>query len=246
MLTIWAIIPLISCLAHIGVLTVVLLYSRRQVHNVFAFYIAVAAIWSFSSFILHLNAFPQQAILWHNILNIAMMWTLVAYYHFVRYFVKKTIGIGLYVGYIILLAFIALSLLGYIVKSAYVVDGYLYHDMGNALYLMGAGSLFFIGTVLYLLVRKYRSSRDHADRNRTSYLILGWSILVVLSYTNLVPVLAGFSLDHIGNLLNALLIAYAILRYQLLDIRLIVRKALAYSSLTFFLTVIYFNVNKNT
>lgn len=239
MLTVWAVIPLISCIAHLGVLTLVLLYSRRRVHSLFAVYIAVAAIWSFSSFMLHLDVFPQQAILWHGILNIAMMWTLLAYYHFVLIFARKSAGIGPYIGYAMLMAFTTLSFLGYIVKSAYVINGVLYHDLGIALYLMGAGSLFFIGAVIFLLVKRYRGSLDPADRNRTAYLIMGWSILVVFSYTNFIPAVAGLSLDHIGNLANALIITYAILRYQLLDIKLIARKGLAYSSLTVFLTAIY-------
>jgi diguanylate cyclase (GGDEF)-like protein len=226
--TIWAVIPLASSIAHAALLAFVVLYPRKRVHNIFAVYLGVAAFWSFTSFMLHMSTTPQQALLWNEILLIPMMGTLVAYYHFARSYVNKPAGAGLYAGYAILLAFTGLSLTGYIVKSAYVVNGVLYHDLGASLYLIGAGSLFFIVAVISLLVKKYRSSLDPTDRNRTMYLIAGWVILVVLSYTNLISALAGLSLDHIGNLANALIITFAILKYQLLDIRLVARRGLAY------------------
>ena len=77
-------------------------------------------------------------------------------------------------------------------------------------------------------MQRYRSSTDPADRNRTAYLMTGWGILVLYGYTNLIPDLAKLSLDHIGNLANALIITYAISRFQLLDIRFVMRRGLAY------------------
>ena len=44
----------------------------------------------------------------------------------------------------------------------------------------------------------------------------------------MVPAVAGLPLDHIGSLANALIIAYAIRRYQLLNIHLVARRGLAY------------------
>jgi len=227
-MSIWAIIPLVSCIAHVILLAVVLLSPRKRVHNVFCIYLGVAAFWSFAAFMLHMSTSPGQALLWNEILVIALVWTLIAYYHFVRSYTNKPAGKGLYIGYALLGAFAILSLTGYIVQDAYVVDGVLQNELGYALYLIGAGSLIFIATVIVLLARRYRSSIDPLDRNRTTYLIAGWAILVVFSYTNLIGPVAGLSLDHIGNLANALIIAYAIQRYQLLNIRLVARRGLTY------------------
>ena len=206
-MSIWAAIPLASLIAHAGLLVFVLFHSRKRVHAFFAIYLAVAACWSFTSFMLHLNYFPQQAMLWHQILLIAMMWTLLAYYHFIRSYANKSTGSGLYVGYLFLLFFTVLTLTGHVVKSVYVVDGIIFHDLGTSQYIMGAGSLYFISMVIVLLIQRYRSSHDPLDRNRTMYLMAGWGILVVFSYTNLVSALSGFSLDHIGNLMNAVIIS---------------------------------------
>jgi diguanylate cyclase (GGDEF)-like protein/putative nucleotidyltransferase with HDIG domain len=58
----------------------------------------------------------------------------------------------------------------------------------------------------------------------------GWIIVVVISYiVPFTPALSGLPIDHIGNLANGLIIAYTISRYSLLDIRLVVRRGLAFA-----------------
>jgi len=188
---------------------------------------------------LHLNAFPQQALLWNELLTAALLWTLVAYYHFIRAYVNKPARHGVYIGYASVLALLVLCLSGYIVQYAYVIDGILYHSLGISIYFIGAVCGVFVGVGLYLLIKKYRGSVDPAERNRTMYLIAGWSILMLLSYTNLIPVVAGLPLDHIGSLINILIITYAISRFRLLDIRFVMRKGLVYSTLTISLTALY-------
>jgi signal transduction histidine kinase len=168
-----------------------------------------------------------------------MIWTLVAYYHFIRAYANKPAGKLAYLGYIFVLALTVLSLKGYIVQYALVINGVLHHGLGASLYFIGAISLLFVGAGIVRLIVKYRSSVDHIERNRTAYLIAGWSIITLFAYTNLIPPAAGLPLDHIGSLGNAAIIAYAIRKYQLLDIKLVVRKGLVYSILTIFLTTFY-------
>ena len=227
-MTIWALIPLITCLAYITLFVLALQFVERRANKVFTFYLAAAAVWSFTSFMLHLNAFPQQALFWNEALTVALIGTMITYYYFVRAYTDRPAGIGLYIGYGLLLVLAVLCFSGYIVQYSYVVDGVLYHSLGVSIYFIGGVSLAFIGSVIFLLVKKYRSSIDPIDRNRTMYLMVGWSILVVLSYTNLIPAVAGFPLDHIGSLINALIISYAISKFHLLDIKLVVRTGLTY------------------
>ena len=238
-MTIWALIPLITSLAYITLFVLALQFVKRRVNKVFTFYLGAAAIWSFTSFMLHLNAFPQQALLWNELLVVALVGTMITYYHFVRAYTNRPAGIGLYIGYGLLLVLAVLSLNGYIVQYSYVIDGVLYHSLGISIYLIGGVSLAFIGAVIFLLVKKYRSSFDPIDRNRTMYLISGWSILILLSYTNLIPAVAGFPLDHIGSLINAFIISYAISRFHLLDIKLVARRGLTYVTLIGALIGIY-------
>jgi len=189
---------------------------------------------------LHLNAYPQQALLLNELLVAALLWAVVSYYHFVRAYNNKPGGIGLYLGYACVLVLLALSLNGYIVKYSHVVDGVLHHDLGFSLYIIGGISSIFLIIAILMLINRYRNSTDPTDRNRTMYLIVGSGIAIAVSYfCNLTPAIAGLSLDHLGNLANALIIVYAIQRYHLLNIRLVARRGLTYLMVTICLVGIY-------
>ena len=227
-MTIWAIIPLVTCIVYVILFVFALQQIQRRANKVFAFFLGIAAFWSFTAFMLHLDAPPEQTLLWNQILVVFLAWALIAYYHFVRAYTNRPGGIWLYVGYALLMLLAGLSFSGNIVKYSHVIDGTLYHDLGISLYFITGISLTFVGAVIFMLVRKYRGSTDPIDRNRTMYLMGGWSILVLLTLTNNIPKLAGFPLDHMGSLINAIIISYAISRFQLLDIRLVVRRGLSY------------------
>ena len=238
-MSIWAAIPLVTSILYIILLVFTLQQAKNRTNKIFAVYLGVAAFWSFAAFMLHLNAFPSQALFWNEVVVVAVIGTLVTYYRFVRVYTSRHAGIGLYLGYALLLVLAALSFSGYIVQYSYVVDDILYHSLGISIYFIDGISLTFITFIILLLAKEYRSSFDPIDRNRTMYLISGWSILVLFSYTNLVPAIAGFPLDQIGHLINALIISYAISRFRLLDIKLVARRGLTYVTLIGTLIVIY-------
>jgi len=239
-MNIWALIPLISCLIYAALAVVVLQQARKRVNKVFALLLFASGVWSFTSFMLHLNANPQQTLLWNELLVAALLWTTVSYFHFVRAYNNKPGGISSYLGYASVLVLLALSLSGYIVKSSYVTNGVLHHELGFSLYIIGGVSFIFLITAMLMLINRYRSSTDPNDRNRTMYLVIGSGIAIVVNYfCNLTPAIAGLSLDHLGNLTNALIIAYAIQRYNLVNVNLVARRGLTYLLVIICLAGIY-------
>lgn len=239
----WILVPLVSCLSYILLCAFALQSvgkeTQKQAGRVFVAYLMTAATWSFTSFMLHLNVFPKQALFWNELLTAALVATLLTYFHFVHDYVNRKSKLGLYFGYTGLGVLSLLIFRGYIVKYSYVINARLYHSLGIALYFIGAFSFFFVAAIIWLLVNRYRRANDPVERNRFMYLIIGWSILVTLTYTNLFPPLDAFPLDHIGNLANAAIIAYAISRYNLLDIKFVVRRGLTYLSLVAALILVY-------
>ncbi len=228
-MNLWAIIPLISFLTFAVLVVLVLQQAKRRVDRVFAIFLAASAIWSLASFMLVYNPSSTNLIFWNSIVIAIIPWVAVCYYHFVRAYNNKPGGIGLYIGYALVLAVLGLGLSGNIVKSAYFVNGFLHHDIGPWPYIIGIILAPFLIAAMLMLVRRYRSSTDPADRNRTMYLIAGSGIAMAVTYINpFTPALAGLPTDHLGNLANALIIAYAIQRFQLLNIRLVARRGLTY------------------
>jgi diguanylate cyclase (GGDEF)-like protein/putative nucleotidyltransferase with HDIG domain len=232
-MNLWGLIPLISCLAFTTLFILVLPQARRRVDKVFALFLFASGFWSFTSFMLVRNpdvSSPSSyLIFWNVMVIVAIPWVAICYYHFVRAYNNKPGGIGIYIGYTFVLAILGLGLASYVVKDAYMIDGYLYHDIAPWDYVIAGILIPFLALIIFMLVRRYRSSADPTDRNRTMYLIVGWSILVVISYiTPFTTTLKGLPTDHLGNLANALIIAYAISRLHLLDIRFVARRGLAY------------------
>ena len=226
----WAIIPLVSFLAYIALAVLVLQQARTRVNRIFTLLLLTCMAWSFSAFMLTSNpsASTQSLIFWNNIVLILALLSMVLYYHFVRVYTDKPAGIVVYIGYTVVLATAALSLVGFGVRDAYLVDGYLHHDVGPWAIIMFSAWIPLTAITLWLLVQRYRRSTDPADRNRTMYLMVGWGIVSFYSPLNAnVPLLAGLPTDHLSTLANALIIAYAIGRYQLMDIRFVIRKGLA-------------------
>ena len=58
-------------------------------------------------------------------------------------------------------------------------------------------------------------------------------------WTNISDTLSRYPIDQLGNLVNATIISYAILKYRLLDIKLVLRRGLAYTVLSIVLTASY-------
>jgi diguanylate cyclase (GGDEF)-like protein len=233
-MNLWSLIPLISFIAFTIILIVVLPQAKKRVNRLFAVFLFASEIWSFTAFMLlyNVNTSTQYLIFWNGLVITAIPLVVVTYYHFLRAYNNKPGGIGVYLGYAIVLAILAFSLTGHVVKDAYFTGNLLYHDIAPWEFIIAAILTPFLALTLSMLIRRYRASTDPIDRNRTTYLITGWSILLVISYiTPFSPALKTLPTDHIGNLANALIITYAIFRFQLLNIQLVMRKVMVYTIL---------------
>ncbi|MCJ7744571.1 MAG: hypothetical protein MUO99_08485, partial [Dehalococcoidales bacterium] len=170
----WAIIPLVSCVAFIVLLILVLQQARRRVDKIFAVFLFASEIWSFTAFMLLFNpsASSHYLIFWNGLVVTAIPWVVVAYYHFIRAYNNKPGGIGVYLGYTFVLAYLALSLKGYVIKSASLVNGFLYHEIHPWDYILAGILIPLLTITILMLIQRYRSSTDPTDRNRTLYLMV--------------------------------------------------------------------------
>ncbi|HEX9896618.1 MAG TPA: diguanylate cyclase [Dehalococcoidales bacterium] len=241
-MNLWAIIPLASCVAYAILFVLVVQQAKTRVEKIFSLFLFASGLWSFFTVMLDINlsASTQYLIFWNGLLAPAIPWVAVAYYHFIRAYNNKAAGIGVYIGYVFVLTMLVLSLKGYVVKNASLVNGYLQHEIHPWDYVIASALIPILITTIVMLVQRYRRSVDAIDRNKTAYLMTGWCILLVISYiTPFTPALAGLPTDHIGNLINACIIAYTITRFRLLDIRFVIRRGLAYALMLIPISVLY-------
>jgi hypothetical protein len=81
---------------------------------------------------------------------------------------------------------------------------------------------------LVILLRAYRNAQEPAWRNRIRYPLIGTGLVIAGAITNGINALGQYPIDIAANLTNALLLTYAIARYQLVDMALVMRRVLAW------------------
>jgi len=228
---IYFLIPLISCIAYSALMYITLRHKpRKTVHITFVLYLAGVAVWAGCAFLAYADFFPERAALLSQLMLIAACYTVVTYYHFLRAFINKPGSIGVIAGYGVLVAIIPFIIQG---RVAYIINSPSTLGMSpNVEYtlagisLIALGAIGLVGSAIFGLVKKYRHSPDPAERNEIAYLLAGFALMALFGVTKLNPAITKYPLAHLGNLANAIFIAYAIVRYRLLDIRIFVRRGL--------------------
>jgi PAS domain S-box-containing protein len=241
-------IRMISVIALLGYLVLLLLVSRdlrrREVRS-FAMLLLVMLVWQAGATGVSFTADPDVALFCYTVV-IGVGSSLGLFYaQFTRDFLRvRTHGWIMSVGYVLAAGFAVWTLSG----GPYVIDG-IYESPESGLLLPTFGPLFYVWAVVTysyfgysagLLVMHYRRATSTFVRSRIKYLLFGLSLVFLGSAANLNPTLKAYPVDMVLNATNAFLIAYAILRYQLLDITVVMRKGLLYSVLTAFTGITYF------
>lgn len=115
----------------------------------------------------------------------------------------------------------------------------------GTLYPLFVGYLLaYLAISTTLLAREARATRDHVRRTQAHYLLVTNLMLCLVSLTNFLP-LWGFAFLPLGNIASAAyvgVIAFTIARHRLLDVQVLFRAGMLYSTLTFLLTVVYFTL----
>lgn len=113
-------------------------------------------------------------------------------------------------------------------------------NLGVVSVVLGLAVWVYLAYAFAHLVRGWRKSPSPNERNRLTYLIIGVPLVILGSLANFSPVLRAYPVDSMTNMLNAALVAFAILRYRLLDIQLVLRRGLRYSITTVIVGTLYF------
>ncbi len=127
----------------------------------------------------------------------------------------------------------------YLVEVRQYFFGY-YAKGGPLIYVFGAASTANALYCLYLLFCSLRQEKDPDRKNKTKYIILGLGVAALMTHFNFLP-LVGIGFYPLGNFafIPLLLLGFAVLKHDLLDIGFIVQKGLSYSLLTGLLTGSY-------
>jgi len=233
-------ISLIALLIYSALLVIILRQNyKSRVHLSFSLYLLSMIVWSFGSFMMFANSGYGDTLFWNRFLVVGSTAMPIAFFGFVQVFLMKERKNWFFVGLITYLGIQIVNFMGFVITKAYVSEGKLYNEYGSSIVILSLSWLFFVGFSTYYLVKELRSTKDDFYRNRLRYLLFVIMVIFAGSLTN-TTALQVLPVDIAFNALAALLITYAILRYQLLDINVVIRKGLLYSIPTIFIGASYF------
>jgi putative nucleotidyltransferase with HDIG domain len=221
-----------------GVLLVVINSKPlKKLHILFVLYLVAMLIWSVSSLIIFTEV--GNTLIWLRILVATSLVAAAGMFFFVQnYFSKRRWWTPLIFWYCFVGTIFCVST-KYAVQSAHLESGeivYAFHPFFGLVAGPGYGLTIFSLVELY---KGYRNSRSDVHRIRLRYLITAVALIVLVTAVNFTD-LGRYPVDIAVNGIAAILIAYAILRHSLLDLRIVLRTGLVYSIVTGITGLIYF------
>ena len=235
-------VSLIALICYSALLFIVLrTRPRNRDTQAFALYLLCPAFRSFSSLMMVLGGLAGSPTFWNRLLTLGFLAGPLAFFHFTRVFSRtQRFKRFVHIGCICFVGLSILTFLGYMASDIRIDNGLVHYKPGPGLIGAAIYGYFFTGLALFLLLRQYLKEKDPTYRNRISYLLSGIILVALGSFLNLIPAIGKYPIDVLTTIISALLITYAILRYQLLDITVVVRKGLLYAIPTAIIGAGYF------
>ena len=231
-------IPLAAVIVYV-LLFIVVYFSKPQnaLRTRFRLYLLAMTIWSLAAFIVLKDY--GHTLFWFRLMTSSALASMSALFYFTQAAVMKKIRITPLIYIYGLIVILINQFTNLFTISAEVSNGELIFENSQFI-VIGAGlsSLVMLFSV-FLLLNNTRTARDETQFSRYSLFAVAIIIILIGGSLNFTE-LAKYPVDILANLIAALIITYAILRHQLLDIKVVIRKSLLYAIPTIFVGVIYF------
>ncbi|MEE8517867.1 MAG: histidine kinase N-terminal 7TM domain-containing protein, partial [Dehalococcoidia bacterium] len=234
-MSIYLLLPLVALASNLG-LAVMTLRGDWQAkgHRLFALFLLSMALWGGLLYMMRSSATLEEAFFWDKLVIIDVALISVFYLHFTYGFTRLASAVWVMpVTYLVLGVVAASTLLDA------TVTGMQMKPYGYAPVLGPAFAPFIVfsyGAIIVGAVNVWHATRhgeSPAIRNRAGYILVGTVASLIGGTTDFLPVLGVpvYPLGIVGNVLFALLATVAMVKVRLLDIRLALRRGLAYTVL---------------
>ncbi|MFQ6026364.1 MAG: hypothetical protein ACE5Q6_02490, partial [Dehalococcoidia bacterium] len=249
--TFYELVPLLSFIFSIFLISLVLRSDWRSTRNrVFAALLLVMGLWGFTIFGMRTSPHPDGAglaLIWEKGVLVLVLGATVLLYHFtVLYTRVKSPALLLPAFYAAWVAFVALTFTGHVVngmEEVTLTGGYLgwapqFTTLGMA--SLAAGYIPAV-LALYNLMWVHRNHRSPEEKNRVLYMVVGGSLSLVGATSEFVFAHSAifYPLGIMANLYFVALTSVAMLKYRLLELRMVLRSGITYTLLGIFIVGIY-------
>ena len=214
-----------------------------RINKLWAVFCVAVAIWGLGSFSVGISSSYAQALISWRLAYVGVIFIPALFYHFVTIFLdlqRKRLLACAYVASFVFLGFNSAAILIPAVSKLFP-DLYYLYPPGKVYTLF---VLYFISMTVLSHVELYRFLRaSKSEKRRTQ--VRWFFVAIALAFTGgttcYLPVY-GINLYPYGNFcvpLYPIIMSYAIVRHQLMDISIVIRKSLVYSGLVACITSVY-------
>ncbi len=226
---------------NISLAVFIALRSRRnRIHVIFAILLVCVALWTFGITMFRSSSHPSEALFWSRFYYVAAAMIASSFCYLARIFPQELAPMTpwqrlLIFGYPLLTA-VLMPLNSYL-----VVDVAILTDRREAVldpldyFTYSSWFIFIMGWAFSHLRQKYRLF-DGMHKLQIRYVLIGafTSTLLGATFNLLLPWFGYYQWIWLGPVFTIIMIsciAYAIIRYRLMDIRIILKRTIAYSAL---------------
>lgn len=235
----------IAVLVYLVLVSLVLRSNLQAKLKIFFFlYLLGLLIWQFSSLMIHFTGTPNSAIFWYKILGIGITIQSILFFPFSRVFLNiKNQKILAYLSYLSALFVMALPFLANIYSGVVKGEGGYYIPLfTKTLYIGGSIGYIFWGLGIYNFVKSYIKETSKLQRNRIKYILAGALVVIVGSLSNFTK-LQSYPIDIVCNIVNSLLLYYAVQKHHLLELRIVFKKGLIIFSIVLSFILFFIGMN---
>jgi len=233
-MNVYTLFPLIAVVAYIPLLITTLSSRPWQTrHKLFILFLIAAMVWSLTDIFLRSNFSPGHNLFLLKLILITYTLTAVQFHVFVSSFYAPGEGRWLPLAYASLAIAIILILTGIVPEGVYAEGNKLYLDYGQGIFFLLVPLMALACRTSYLFWRRLRILDNPMLRNQIFSLLLGLCSFVLFTLAALLPWGREFAVTHFGSIIMAVIFSYAVIRHQLVDIRIVLRRGLGWVSLGF-------------
>ncbi len=225
----YTIAPLVAVIAYIPLLVMAAVSRPWQKRNtLFIIFLVSAVLWSLVDLLYRSNYFPGYNEYFFKFVVILFSLMVVQFHFFLSSFYPHGQKRWL------IFAYSAFTVICILVLLGYVTQGVIYKgDLVRGVYSIGVVFVAILlltlaGINLYVFRKILKTSSDPILRNQVLALSFGICVLVLTTALSIPSWGDAFPIPHYGNLLNAFILSYAVIRHKLIDIKLVIRRSTAW------------------
>ena len=227
---IYLIQPLVLVAVSVALIILILSRTKRNLDSrILCGFLLTAALWGALVFVVRTRPDTHSALIWERGLPAVSYFTFLLYYHFTLVYTNTRSSRQkrvLYAAYTVLVVVVVISPTDLLIRDMHPQYYGYAPIVGSAAMVLSVSGFLFMAGGAYNLLKRYRTSHSYEERNRILYLLIGvpFPLLgaALDAFTGLPPVAIW------GNLVFCLMCSIAILKYHLLDIRIVLKKGLVY------------------